>query len=605
MQFPTPRVINRSALFLALGVVGVLLAVSCKQGNDYLVIGRRDASVGGSAGPIRGSQSGDDAATAVDAWYPDAAADGGKACADDVECDDEDLCTGTERCVNGICQQGVRRTCTDANSCTSDVCVPATGVCEFTAVGDGTPCLDTDLCDGQVCSNGLCVAGAPVICADDGNRCTAQFCDPTLGACAIEELPNGSSCADNDLCNGNEVCGNAGCVPGTPLDCNDNDLCTVDTCNPAAGCEHFPAQDGQACGDADLCNGREQCVAGACVSIAPLSCDDQSACTVDTCNPTTGGCTFVALSNGIPCPDANLCDGGTCSAGLCVASAPVVCANDSDGNPCTANTCDPATGRCSGITRPNGSACPDGNACNGTETCLNGSCTGVGAPPNCDDGNLCTADSCVGSSGCQHVVLNAVPCPDSDRCDGQMCNNGACVQGPPRTCSDNNLCTLDSCVPGTGQCAFAALDNTPCPDSNRCDGQMCITGVCVAGTPFNCNDNNVCTADSCTPSTGLCSFSNLPAVPCPDGNLCDGQICASGVCVAGTPPNCNDNNVCTTDSCTPATGQCGFSPLNAVACQDGNLCDGQICVSGTCTSGTPVACISPQFCDPASGNCRP
>ncbi|MCP4248336.1 MAG: hypothetical protein GY778_14915 [bacterium] len=39
--------------------------------------------------------------------------------------------------------------------------------------------------------------------------------------------------------------------------------------------------------------------------------------------------------------------------------------------------------------------CDDGVFCNGAETCVTGACQ-TGTPPNCDDGNLCTADTCDG-----------------------------------------------------------------------------------------------------------------------------------------------------------------------------------------------------------------
>ena len=49
----------------------------------------------------------------------------------------------------------------------------------------------------------------------------------------------------------------------------------------------------------------------------------------------------------------------------------------------------------------------------------------------------------------------------------------------------------------------------------------------------------------------------MPAngAPCPDGDLCNGdEICAGWVCTAGTPCNCEDDDVCTADSCDPLQG---------------------------------------------------
>lgn len=51
-----------------------------------------------------------------------------------------------------------------------------------------------------------------------------------------------------------------------------------------------------------------------------------------------------------------------------------------------------------------GALCDDSNLCNGRETCQGGTCRG-GPPPDCDDGNSCTEDSCVPEAGCQHAAI--------------------------------------------------------------------------------------------------------------------------------------------------------------------------------------------------------
>src|SRR5205823_9640615 len=53
--------------------------------------------------------------------------------------------------------------------------------------------------------------------------------------------------------------------------------------------------------------------------------------------------------------------------------------NCSDGNVCTDDACDPATG-C--VNTPNTAACTDGNACTTADTCAGGVCVG-GPPPFC------------------------------------------------------------------------------------------------------------------------------------------------------------------------------------------------------------------------------
>src|SRR5262245_27757650 len=65
--------------------------------------------------------------------------------------------------------------------------------------------------------------------------------------------------------------------------------------------------------------------------------------------------------------------------------------------------------------------CNDNNACTTGDTCVNGTCTG-GPAPNCNDGSLCTTDSCDQALGCRHAPVAAGtqcrplggPCDDAD-----------------------------------------------------------------------------------------------------------------------------------------------------------------------------------------------
>jgi cysteine-rich repeat protein len=80
-----------------------------------------------------------------------------------------------------------------------------------------------------VCGNGAVEFGEQ---CDDGNTVNGDCCD---SGCQYE--PNGSSCADATVCNGDEVCDGAGvCQPGVPLDCDDGNLCTQDSCDAGSGC---------------------------------------------------------------------------------------------------------------------------------------------------------------------------------------------------------------------------------------------------------------------------------------------------------------------------------------------------------------------------------
>src|SRR5256886_8307355 len=55
-----------------------------------------------------------------------------------------------------------------------------------------------------------------------------------------------------------ETCQAGVCTGGTPLGCNDNNACTTDSCDPATGCRNVPVVNGTPCGDGNVCNGRSE-----------------------------------------------------------------------------------------------------------------------------------------------------------------------------------------------------------------------------------------------------------------------------------------------------------------------------------------------------------
>lgn len=78
----------------------------------------------------------------------------------------------------------------DGNPCTTDAC-DAAGVCRHAPVADGLACADADRCDGtETCQAGVCAAGDPVVCADDGDPCTHEGCEPSTGDC-VQSLASG------------------------------------------------------------------------------------------------------------------------------------------------------------------------------------------------------------------------------------------------------------------------------------------------------------------------------------------------------------------------------------------------------------------------------
>ncbi len=205
-------------------------------------------------------------------------------------------------------------------------CPVVTTPCETDAdCTDDVWCNGDETCDAENADadNTGCVAGTAPCTAD-------QVCDEDADTCN-DVCTDDTDCADADACNGNETCVDGACSAGTALNCEDDDNCTTDSCDAAAGCVHdvvdcdpgeecnpdsgiceaLPCDTDDECDDADVCNGTETCVDGACVAGTALNCDDSDLCTTDACDA-TDGCSNTAVE----CADGETCEAAT---GNCVA----------------------------------------------------------------------------------------------------------------------------------------------------------------------------------------------------------------------------------------------------------------------------------------------
>jgi hypothetical protein len=502
--------------------------------------------------------------------------------ANNAPCDDGDACTTGDACAAKACVGGPPPNCNDQNVCTDDDCDPQTGC---THVANMAPCNDGDACTtGDACAAKSCVSGPPTDC-DDQNDCTTDSCDAVTG-CAHEPVDDccnlDSECADSDACTTNERCESHKCV-SDPVDCADTNDCTDDGCDPQTGCTHLA--NAAPCDDGSKCTSGDTCAATVCAGV-PIDCNDSDVCTDDSCNPMTG---CVNTPNTAPCSDGNGCTvGDACAGGSCVPGAMADCG---DMNGCTDDSCNPMTGQC--VHTPNTAPCDDGNACTSGDVCGGGSCGG--APVDCDDTNVCTDDSCDPATGCHHEA-NTAPCSDGDPCTtGDTCAAKACGAGDPVLCNDGNVCTDDSCDPATGMCIHAP-NGAACSDDDACTtGDVCSGGKCVGGPAPDCVDTNPCTDDSCDAVKGCVHTDN--SAPCDDQNPCtENDACASGACAPGPTKSCDDNQPCTDDSCNPATGLCE-NVNNSAPCDDGNVCTaGDICFQGACQPGGPKDCGDGNVC---------
>lgn len=140
----------------------------------------------------------------------------------------------------------------------------------------------------------------------------------------------------------------------------------------------------------------------------------------------------------------------------------------------------------------------------------------------CDDGQACTADTCVAGS-CQHAAI-----PDCCLSDAQ--------------CNDDYVCTTDVCGPG-GTCQYEQIPECcqfdgECDDGNNCTANSCTGNQCVASpvagpgccaTDADCADGDPCTLEACVEFQ--CTYEADPTDP----QCCD----------ESTPVNANFNNFTT------------------------------------------------------------
>jgi hypothetical protein len=233
----------------------------------------------------------------------------------------------------------------------------------------------------------------------------------------------------------------------------------------------------------------------------PPPCNDNSACTVDTC---VGGGTSVAFCRNTTAPLGTSCG---------------------DGNACNGDELCNATGQCQpGTIQPPGTTCADGDVCNGDETCNGFSTCLPGTPPVVSDNNTCTADVCDAVTGVAHI-----PLPDGTTCNGV----GVCTAG---TCSS----------PGSGSFSYSASNtdsatqNTVNFDISIVAGQTLSIGTCgLAGASgsgdtflrlFDASNNLVAANDD---ACGVLSFFTFTATTtgtfqvhagCFSTSSCDGTV---------------------------------------------------------------------------------
>lgn len=443
--------------------------------------------------------------------------------------------------------------------------------------------------------------------------CSAGSDGENLGERSDALMCGLTTCPADTIC-GKFACVNNTCVP-TPL-LKDGSVCGTKL-DPGACIDGYCCQGClQKTKTGAACSRRAPTDVAAC-GVAGTVCSD---CTLDACETpictTDGVCANKPIGDGDACSKGvGACFKGACCAGcldgngVCQPSTTascgasngtdglVRCVDCSDKDACTAEAC--VGGKCDYPSAPDGTSCLDANKCDGAESCSGGVCKEQAGFMCPTDTNVCHAPQCDPVAGCSQKLLSGVSCADANKCNGaETCNNGVCSAGTPLACNDNNPCTKDSCDAAKG-CVFTPL--TPgesCDNNNLCDGVgICDENAkCVVVPSAPCDDKNPCTDDQCDPAKGCVTTAN--SATCNDGDPCTTvDKCSAGSCLGSVPLKCDDGNSCTSDACVKNVG-CATTPLSGPACNDGNNCStGDKCVAGVCTP------TGGKLCDPDTNPC--
>jgi len=268
------------------------------------------------------------------------------------------------------------------------------------------PCKDVT-CDGH----GACVVA-------DGNAscdCDDGYYENNYVNC-LETNPD-------DPCAGIACDGHGACILDVTLD----PMCVCDDGYHLVGDTHCIENDPD-----DPCVGVTCSDHGTCmlddVTLDPMCACDQGYLPVGLTCVEEGTCGDGVVDDGEECDDGNDNDHDGCNH-ICEYSCHT--RNDcvQDNNTCTVNQCVEVGNGFICLLEIITGACDDGNACTTGDVCSGGACAGT--PKTCSaDGNVCTDDSCNTATGLCEYTNNTASCEDGNPCtNGDICSNGACVAG--------------------------------------------------------------------------------------------------------------------------------------------------------------------------------
>lgn len=141
-----------------------------------------------------------------------------------------------------------------------------------------------------------------------------------------------------------------------------------------------------------------------------------------------------------------------------------------DGVSCTFDRCDLELARCR--FKRDDSVCDNGIFCDGAEVCDQKLDCSAGVPPSCSDSDVCTIDSCVEASQlCEHTLRDA----DGDGDADVHCGGGDCEDDDPAVSSQME----EVCGNGVDDDCDQQVDEAQCasPANDTCAEALLVTGT--------------------------------------------------------------------------------------------------------------------------------
>ncbi len=524
---------------------------------------------------------------------------------DAILADSGDATATTDTGNSTACPGGPACTCSIDSDCDSGVCIETAAGKQCAQTCGDTSCPSGFACKphGSVDSISICVPLHLSLCAPclQNSDCQAQGAND---AWCLDRGADGAfcggTCAKDVDCPDGYVCGD-----GKPL----GGGASVKACQPKAGaictCSAWATKLGVAtnCQNSNsfgACSGKRNCTAQG------LTACDAPQAKAEMCNGQDDNCNGKVddLAPGTGCMKKAFEAKGSAA----------TCKLDSDcssGEACDSGVCHVLIGAC-----PGKATCTS----SGEELCLDAKSpsyeTCNGQDDDCDgmtDETFGWVDLATGGT----VAI------------GQPCGAGACGGGfvqcqtiNQAICSTISKAGKDICNGQDDDCD-GQTDETACDDNDACTSDLCnaVAAACDHTAAVSCDDGNPCTADSCDKATAACDHTLTAGTSCSDGNACTvGDACGADpggqpACLPGlAPPNCDDGNPCTDDSCDVKTGCVALANAASASCYDG---PGGTVGVGTCLAGKKVckdgllgACVGAvvpatiEACDSLDDNCN-